>query len=89
MLVAFLCAGGAWAGSFRVLILIGDARTQEPPLVEANAKAGVHSLEFEQVIIEGGELDGDMRGAYIVYFPLEWTRTRRLLLHGGVGGRLP
>ncbi len=68
-LAALLCAGGAWAGSFKVLILIGDARTQEPPLVEENAKVGAHSFEFEQVIIEGGEFDGDMRDADIVYFP--------------------
>ena len=68
-LVALLCSGAAWAAPFKVLILVGDARSPEPGLVEANAKVGAHTFEFEQVVIEGGEFDGDMRGADIVYFP--------------------
>ena len=62
-------ASAAWAGSFKVLILVGDARSGESAALQANTKVGPHTFSFEEVVIEGGTFDGDFRGADIVWFP--------------------
>jgi hypothetical protein len=68
LLLAIL-ASSAWAGRFKVLVLNGDARNQESPIVQSFKKVGDHSFEFEEVKIEGGKFDGNMRGAQIVWMP--------------------
>lgn len=69
-LVTILFAGtSAFAGNFKVLILVGDARSKEMDVLEATTSLGGHSFTYERVVIEGGKFDGNMRGAQIAWFP--------------------
>lgn len=68
-LAVWATAPGASAGNYEVLILNGDARNQEIPILTKFAKVGNHSFTFEEVKIEGGSFDGNLRGAQILYFP--------------------
>jgi hypothetical protein len=70
-LAAFLALASveAWAGNFKVLVLIGDARQQESPILTKFNSVGGHTFTFEEVKIEGGTFDGNFRGAQIVWFP--------------------
>ncbi|MBM3213793.1 hypothetical protein FJZ36_02610 [Candidatus Poribacteria bacterium] len=64
-----LLAPVALAGKYKVLVLNGDARNQEAAVVVATKSVAPHTFEFEEVKIEGGKFDGNMRGAQIVWFP--------------------
>jgi hypothetical protein len=62
-------AVSASAGKFKVLVLNGDARNVEAAEVVKVAKVEDHTFTYEEVRIEGGKFDGNMRGAQIVWFP--------------------
>ncbi|MBM3213792.1 hypothetical protein FJZ36_02605 [Candidatus Poribacteria bacterium] len=64
-----LVGSTAWAANFKVLILIGDARSKEMDALEAIKSAGAHNFTYERVVIEGGTFDGNMRGAQIIWMP--------------------
>lgn len=62
-------SASAFAGNFKVLLLVGDARSKEMGVLEATTSVGGHTFSYEQVLIEGGKFDGNMRGAQIVWMP--------------------
>jgi len=61
----------AFAGNFKVLILVGDARSKEMGVLKATTSVGGHNFTYEEVLIEGGKFDGNMRGAQIAW--LAWN----------------
>lgn len=62
-------ASVAYAADLKVLALIGDARNQEVPILKATTKLGNHNFTHEDVVIEGGKFDGNLRSANILWFP--------------------
>lgn len=68
-LCGLLAASAAYAANLNVLVLIGDVREQETPILDTLTSVADHNFTYEKVVIEGGSFDGDMRGADILYFP--------------------
>ncbi|GIX08070.1 MAG: hypothetical protein KatS3mg115_2473 [Candidatus Poribacteria bacterium] len=62
-------AAVATAQEYKVLFLVGDARSPEPGVVSQFTSVGGYNFTFESVVIEGGSFDGDLRGADILWFP--------------------
>ncbi len=68
-LCGLLSASAAFAVDLSVLVLIGDVREQETPILDTLTSIDGHTFSYEKVVIEGGSFDGDLRGADILYFP--------------------
>jgi hypothetical protein len=70
VLMAWLCVVSvSSAANFKVLILAGDARHKESPILTALTKVGPHAYSYEEVLIEGAGFDKNLRGANIIWFP--------------------